>query len=65
MAEEKLICGLNYKLTEVPKGVRPRVIVDGVFHVGGTAKHPATNTLIPFKSLAAAERHIRNMGLEA
>ncbi len=58
------IYGRTYEVRDGGKGIRGRVIVDGIFHVGGTEKHPNTNKPIRFKSVQAAERHIRNMRLE-
>ena len=50
------ICGREYHATAVLKGVRPRIIVEGVTHPKGMP--------IKFKSIKRAENHIRNMGLE-
>lgn len=57
------ICGRDYSVKGGVKGVRSRVVVEGIFHIGGTEKHPNSNKPIRFKSLEAAERHIRNMRL--
>lgn len=54
---EQFICGRRYSFTDVPKGVRPRVVVEGIKHPGGALD-------IRFKSLKRAENHIRNMRLE-
>ena len=51
-----MIHGREYKITETPKGVRGRVLVDGVTHQSGLP--------IRFKSLERAERHIVNMRLQ-
>ena len=50
------ICGREYHATATLKGVRPRIIVEGVNHPKGGP--------IKFKSIERAENHIRNMGLE-
>ena len=56
MSDRKMVvCGRPYRVTAELKGVRPRVIVEGVNHPKGEP--------IRFKSVDRAERHIRNMRL--
>jgi hypothetical protein len=56
--QDKTINGLSYEVKGAAKGVRPRVIVQGVFHPAGVLP-------IRFKSLDRAVRHIVNMKLKA
>lgn len=58
------IFGRSYELTKPAEGVKARVIVEGITHIGGTEKHPNTGKPIRFKSVQSAENHIRNMRLE-
>lgn len=51
-----LICGREYTVKHGGKGVRPRIIVEGITHPKGLP--------IRFKSKDRAERHIKNMRLE-
>jgi len=51
-----MIHGREYKFSDAKEGVKPRVIVDGVNHGGGSP--------IRFKSLDRADRHILNMRLQ-
>ena len=50
-----MICGRPYQVEDAAKGVRPRVVVEGLHHPKGLP--------IRFKSLRRAENHIRNMRL--
>lgn len=54
----KTINGLSYEVKAAVKGVRPRVVVQGVMHPAGTLP-------IRFKSLDRAVRHVTNMKLKA
>lgn len=61
---DTMICGRAYTIQSAKAGVKPRITVDGVTHIGGTEKHPNNGKLIRFKSLDRAERHIVNMRLQ-
>lgn len=68
---ESTVCGREYtthKRKFKGKDIAPRYTVAGIFHLGGKPKkrnnHAANNIAIRFKSLKAAENHIKNMRLE-